>query len=84
MTVQVRCIRPFSQYEAGDTEEVPDGAAFDPFHWEPTPERKEKILAALDDNGPHVPFPIEDPPADPEPEPATPPVPQLPYPAKEM
>jgi hypothetical protein len=34
VTVQLRNIRPFSQYEPGDTAEVPDGAAFDPLHWE--------------------------------------------------
>lgn len=33
--MQVRNIRPFSQYEPGDVVEVPDGAAVDPFHWEP-------------------------------------------------
>jgi hypothetical protein len=34
MTVQLRNIRPFSQYQPGDVVEVPDGAAFDDFHWE--------------------------------------------------
>jgi hypothetical protein len=39
MTVQLRCIRRFSQYKPGDLAEVPDGAAFDPFHFEAvTPE----------------------------------------------
>ena len=32
--MQLRCIRHFSQYEPGATVEVPDGAAFDDFHWE--------------------------------------------------
>ena len=32
--MQIRCIRDFSQYEPGDLVEVPDGAAFDPFHFE--------------------------------------------------
>jgi hypothetical protein len=32
--VQLRNIRPFSQYVPGDVVEVPDGAAFDPHHWE--------------------------------------------------
>lgn len=32
--MQVRCIRPFSQYQPGDVTDVPDGAATDPFHWE--------------------------------------------------
>lgn len=35
--MQLKNIRPFSQYEPGDTVEVPDGAAFDPFHWEAVP-----------------------------------------------
>lgn len=33
--MQLKCIRHFSQYEPGDLVEVPDGAAFDDFHWEP-------------------------------------------------
>lgn len=32
--MQLRNIRPFSQHQPGDTVEVPDGAAFDPFHYE--------------------------------------------------
>lgn len=32
---QLRNISPFSQYVPGDLVEVPDGAAYDPFHWEP-------------------------------------------------
>lgn len=32
--MQLRNIRPFSQYDVGDLVDVPDGAAFDPFHWE--------------------------------------------------
>ena len=35
--MQIRNIRPFSQYVPGDVVEVPDGAAFDDFHWEAVP-----------------------------------------------
>lgn len=35
--MQLRNIRPFSQHQPGDTIEVPDGAAFDPFHYEAVP-----------------------------------------------
>jgi hypothetical protein len=58
--MQLRNIRPHSQYLPGDVVEVPDGAAFDPFCWELTPEQEAKTRAALDASGPHVPFPIED------------------------
>lgn len=58
MTVQVRCIRPFSQYDVGDTAEVPDGAEFDPFHWEPAPaatpaEPAEAVV-------PRLPYPVKE------------------------
>lgn len=35
--MQLRYIRPFSQYKTGDVVEFPDGAAFDPFYLEPVP-----------------------------------------------
>lgn len=35
--MQLRYIRPFSQYKRGDVAEFPDGAAFDPFYLEPVP-----------------------------------------------
>lgn len=82
--MQLRCIRDFSQYRAAhldedgnqvpaDTEEVPDGAAFDPFHWEavggappeddppadPAPASLDEALAAvgLPTTAPPVQFP---------------------------
>lgn len=33
--MQVRCVRAFGTAVPGDVAEVPDGAAVDPFHWEP-------------------------------------------------
>lgn len=33
--MQLRNISPFSQFVPGDLVEVPDGAVFDPYHWEP-------------------------------------------------
>lgn len=33
--MQLVNIRPVSQYVPGDLTEVPDGAAFDEFHWAP-------------------------------------------------
>ena len=77
--MQVRCIRPFSQYQPGDIVDVPDGAAVYPFHWEPAEE------AADGDTG-SDPAPAAE--ADPgSAAPAAAPaaaVPLLPYPAKEM
>jgi hypothetical protein len=34
MKVQLRNIRHFSQFAPGDLVDVPDGAEFDPHHWE--------------------------------------------------
>jgi len=81
--VQLRNIRPHSQYSPGDLVEVPDGAAYDDFCWESAPEQEAAIRGALADDGPHVPFPLEDPPAGPEPEPAAP-APGFPPAPKEM
>ena len=74
--MQLRYIRPFSQYQPGDVVEVPDGAAFSDFYLERVP--------------PADP-PADDPPADPPapeapeaPDPAPADPPRLPYPAKEM
>lgn len=33
--MQVICVRAFGHHEPGDTAELPDGAAFDPEHYEP-------------------------------------------------
>jgi len=76
--MQIRNIRPFSQHEPGDVVEVPDGAAFDPFHWEAV----EPGTGQQSDAGPAPAQaaadggqPIVTPPAS---------APRLPYPAKEM
>ncbi len=68
--MQLRYIRPFSQYVPGDVVEVPDGAAFDNFYLERVPD-------------PPADPPAPEPEAQaPDPAPADPP--RLPYPAKEM
>lgn len=43
--MQIRNIRPFSQHEPGDVVEVPDGAEFDPFHWEAVPDPEAPVPA---------------------------------------
>jgi len=73
--VQLRNIRPFSQYVPGDLVEVPDGSAADPFYWE---------AVAPPDDPPADDPPPADPPAPEAPDPAPADPPRLPYPAKEM
>jgi len=75
--MQIRNIRPFSQHKPGDVVDVPDGAAFDPFHWEPAEEAADGAAgsspeaAAEADPGSAAPA-------------AAAAAPRLPYPAKEM
>jgi hypothetical protein len=76
--VQVRNIRPFSQYVPGDTEEIPDGAAFDPYHWEAV--TAPKVIEVIPDPG--APDVLSAAAVSPAPVVADPP--RLPYPAKEM
>ena len=73
--MQVRYIRPFSQYKIGDVVEFPDGAAFDPFYLEP--------VVAEAPPAPDLPD-ITSEPENPADRLARLPAPALPYPAKEM
>lgn len=38
--MQLRCIRAFGNFKPGDELDVPDGAVFDGFYFERTPEAK--------------------------------------------
>lgn len=45
--MQLRYIRPFSQYKPGDVVEFPDGAAFDTFYLEPVPPEPSATAVAV-------------------------------------
>lgn len=78
--MQLICIRDFSQFVPGDLVEVPDGAAFDDFHWQAAPPGN---CGAIITEFAADPQPEPEPELDPEPPAAA--APQFPQPApKEM
>jgi len=44
--MQIKCVRPFGNFKPGDSVEVPDGAAFDTYHFEQAPEEPAPAPAA--------------------------------------
>jgi len=63
--MQLRCVRPFGRHDVGDLAEAPDGAAYDPDHWEAVTAGADEVLDAMKAKAAELDDPPQTPPAAP-------------------